>query len=334
MTTLLGRKEKKTMLPIDLGNELTLDLWDVTPDMATNLLKASIGNRQIALGHVTRISKDMILGRYNDYLYDPIRITYDGLLADGHHRLTAIIKTGTTHRMLVISGYAHEDFMSMDQNAKRNIKHTFQVLGLSYATERASTVTVIERLMASSTPMKAKDNRTKPSNPDAVIINNYLDSQYPRAFEDVIRFIKTQVVPELGLPQGIATTLMLLQHEINPELCEDFWEGFVLGKDNALVNQGDPRYALRSKLKSEKQRLDRAKLIYGSRPRDNGWNEITIVTWIHYAFMKFVKGGSLRRLVMSDELRNKIWGEVYSFARIRWLPGLEENGYVRIRDKE
>lgn len=319
MNTMLGRKEKKTTflfkrraIPIEVG-ELTMNLVDIDPIMARSILAKSIGNRKMNSAHVDKIANAMTTGRYKDHLYDPIRITDDGLLADGHHRLTAVVKTGTTHTMLVIEGYAHEDFISMDQNKVRNVRNTFEVLRLSYPTERSSAVTFASRIMDYDTPQG--NHRFSISNMDAITINNSFDNAL---MEEKIKYHKKYVSKELGLPQGPCVALMLLHNYIDPKQCNDFWDGFVLGKDDAIVTEGDPRNALRRKLKTEQRRIERIDM----RTPKQKWENVSVIVWIHYAFMKFIEGKELkslpRPLRMTDETYNKTWNLAHQQAQELW----------------
>ena len=336
MTTLLKKEDKHFTLPGDsrkiLSIEPGLEMYfaSIDPDTAIELLDTTIGNRQLNKSHREEIADAMKRGSYKDYIYDPIRITSDGLLADGHHRLSALVDTGTTHNMLVITGYSHNDFMWMDQNSKRTTKNTFQVLGLRYPAERAAAVTFIERLMRFEVGKRSMsmNDRISPSNEDAIYVNKL----FPNVImEEKILFYNKYIAKEFALPRGATIALSLLHHSINSELCRDFWDGFVLGKDNALVTTGDPRGALREKLKVEQQRLEKVKLLASGRTRDGGWNPIDVAVWIHYTYMKFVERKKLKQIIMRDDLHEQTLDVIHATARSKWLVDLRELGYVRIQ---
>lgn len=65
----------------------------VTPSEATEYLKRSSGNRNLRLSNINKLVSAMSSG---SFIYDgsPIRFDEDGNLIDGHHRLTACVKSG------------------------------------------------------------------------------------------------------------------------------------------------------------------------------------------------------------------------------------------------
>ncbi len=95
----------------------SFDWIDVTPHMATRWLEANTNNRTISDAHVRNLARAMNSSAW-EMNGDPVRFSASGVLLDGQHRLSAIVKSGTTQRMLVIYGLG--DVMhTIDRNRAR-----------------------------------------------------------------------------------------------------------------------------------------------------------------------------------------------------------------------
>lgn len=73
----------------------------VTPEMAENLLDTNPRNRTIKKAKVTRLVEDMLTGQF-EVTHQGIAISVEGKLLDGHHRLTAIVRTGVPQWLFVV----------------------------------------------------------------------------------------------------------------------------------------------------------------------------------------------------------------------------------------
>ena len=91
---------------------------EITPEVATQYLAMSKGNRKLSTGAVNSYARDMKSGAY-DLTHQGIAFFDDGSLADGHHRLEAIKKSGVTVQMLVVRGVARSK--NIDRTRPRTI---------------------------------------------------------------------------------------------------------------------------------------------------------------------------------------------------------------------
>jgi len=73
----------------------------ITPDIADVFLRTSAGNRGIRKTHVDRLAGAMSRGEWR-VTSQCIGFDTNGALRDGHHRLSAIIKSGCTITMLAV----------------------------------------------------------------------------------------------------------------------------------------------------------------------------------------------------------------------------------------
>lgn len=90
----------------------------VTPEIAAFMLEGNNRNRPAKARHVEILAKEMTEGRFK-YNGDTIRIDRNGNLLDGQHRLMAVVKSGTTHLMTIVSGLDPEAFLTIDQGTRR-----------------------------------------------------------------------------------------------------------------------------------------------------------------------------------------------------------------------
>lgn len=75
----------------------------VTPEMAQRWLKLNTKNRKLREGVVKKYAADMRAGRWVEANTDPIVFNTENVLENGQHRLHAIVASGATVQMLVIS---------------------------------------------------------------------------------------------------------------------------------------------------------------------------------------------------------------------------------------
>jgi len=76
--------------------------------------------------HIARLANDMAHGRFV-LSPDPIVITKTGLIANGRHRLTAIVQSGTTQAVMVSSGWDDSVYDTMDAGLRRKLSHRVNV---------------------------------------------------------------------------------------------------------------------------------------------------------------------------------------------------------------
>lgn len=79
------------------------------------------GNRHIVKRNVDYLTREMLSHRFVALNGDTIRFTSDGKLADGQHRLQAVILSGKTYRFLVVRGVTEEAFPTIDGGRKRQV---------------------------------------------------------------------------------------------------------------------------------------------------------------------------------------------------------------------
>jgi hypothetical protein len=76
----------------------------------------------------------------------PIRFNANGRLLDGQHRLNAIVKSGVTQQILVVTGIASEAFKVMDTGKNRNAKDVFKINNVPYDSQVATSTRLVLNL--------------------------------------------------------------------------------------------------------------------------------------------------------------------------------------------
>lgn len=92
----------------------------ITPKVAEAWLNSNKSNRKLREGIVEKYANDMKRGGWTN-CPEPISFYADGDLADGQHRLWAIVESGTSQTFPVARGLSREDGLNLNTGAVRNV---------------------------------------------------------------------------------------------------------------------------------------------------------------------------------------------------------------------
>ena len=104
------------------------DLVQVTPDMARNMLNSNPVNRRLSERAVSDLAK-AILNNDWQITHQGIAFYDDGTLADGQHRLTAVVKANVPVYMMITKGLSKEAAMSIDSGRRRSLIDGVKISG-------------------------------------------------------------------------------------------------------------------------------------------------------------------------------------------------------------
>lgn len=113
------------------GNESIRTVMEaINPDTARSILSRNAGNRPLrSRTLVEKIARDIKSGRWQ-INGATIRISKDGRVLDGQHRLNAIVEAGVPVKTLVVYGLDDECFHTIDTNqATRTASDIFAIRG-------------------------------------------------------------------------------------------------------------------------------------------------------------------------------------------------------------
>jgi hypothetical protein len=104
------------------------DLVQITPDMARNMLTSNPVNRRLSERAVSDLAKAII---NNDWqiTHQGIAFYDDGTLADGQHRLTAVVKANVPVYMMITKGLSKDSAMSIDSGRRRSLIDGVKISG-------------------------------------------------------------------------------------------------------------------------------------------------------------------------------------------------------------
>lgn len=100
----------------------------ITPAMAEKMLGKNVKNRNIRKGAVAAYARDMARDEWR-LTGEAIKFDTDGNLIDGQHRLLAVIESGVTCDMLVITGLPGDAQHYLDAGARRGVGDQLALVG-------------------------------------------------------------------------------------------------------------------------------------------------------------------------------------------------------------
>ena len=108
---------------------ISTELVDVTPEMASRFLAENNSkNRNLRERVAKKYAQDMANGRWEG-THQGIAFYSDGTLADGQHRLRAVVISGLTVRFLVFRGLEKKSGIAIDMHTQRSIHDALKIGG-------------------------------------------------------------------------------------------------------------------------------------------------------------------------------------------------------------
>lgn len=112
------------------GPMITASVVEVTPSMAREMLKRNTRNRALSQAILKHYIKDMVDGKWKDSA-SQIQISMEGNLLNGQHRLTAIVRSGTTQIFTVTEGLEDSTHTVMDLGKGRSTGDALKIAKVS-----------------------------------------------------------------------------------------------------------------------------------------------------------------------------------------------------------
>lgn len=113
----------------------------IDPIWAELILEKNGRNRPLSHPRIARYSRALIAGRWN-FTGDAIQIDWNEDLLNGQHRLHAIVLSGVSMQVNLVTGLPPESQRYMDQGRARSAGNQLAVEGMSSATQIAAIVKV------------------------------------------------------------------------------------------------------------------------------------------------------------------------------------------------
>jgi len=205
---------------------MNIEVKEITPELATEMMKMNTGNRPIRQSRVTELARIMKAGEWR---LNGEAIKQNGSrLLDGQHRLLGVIESGVTIQSLVVSDLPTDVFGTLDGGTARNHADFLAVLGEKSCNVLAAGLRLVNmyetgrmrrRVVYSNTEMGGLvkqhpdirqsvlfcDSRRRLGNVTTFVACHYLFAQKDRAAADA--FIN-QLVTGTDLPANDAVYLL------------------------------------------------------------------------------------------------------------------------------
>jgi hypothetical protein len=108
---------------------MDITVENITPNKAQSWLNLNTGNRPMRSGVAEKYADDMSNGRWTN-CPEPISFYADNTLADGQHRLWAIVESGVAIRMPVARGLRREDGLNINTGLGRGLVDNARISGI------------------------------------------------------------------------------------------------------------------------------------------------------------------------------------------------------------
>lgn len=219
---------------------LNVQAVQLTPKMANKLLASNTHNRKVVQAKVNLWAEAMKRGEWR-MNGEAIKIAADGTILDGQHRLYAVVQSGVTIPILIITGLPKQSQETMDTGKSRSLSDVFTLRGEKNAVTLASVVAGLVRYERWGVQAAFVTSNNWPvTNGQAI---QWLES-HPEVRESV-NAIKG-IGKHANIPEKVAGILHYRFTHISQEDGEDFFDKLDTG---ASMEQGHPILALRKQLK-------------------------------------------------------------------------------------
>lgn len=119
---------------------MKVEVKTVTPEIAKGLLLMNKSNRRLEEKRIVRYSEDIKNGKWRTETGEAIKLSKDGSILDGQHRLHAIIKANIPIDILFIEGLDSNVMPVLDTGKPRSAADVLVINGVKNATKIASLI--------------------------------------------------------------------------------------------------------------------------------------------------------------------------------------------------
>lgn len=225
---------------IEPTTEVRMSIEQVNPVMASDLLENVGKNRHVTEDRVKLYARQMKEGEWQ-LTGEPIIIDQEGRLADGQHRLWAVIESGETVEMAVVRGVEPDNFNYMNTGKTRSLADILTINGYTHVHQLASMSNLIL-----SYEMNGKfSSQRRERRPAPYQVLRWLEDN-----ETVLDYLKKggNLAVKLSSPRysaALVGALWFILAAVDSEDAESFFGQLAQG---LFTEAGDPIYSLRERL--------------------------------------------------------------------------------------
>lgn len=111
-----------------MSNDFRAEVLEITPELATDLLKGNVNNRGLSRTRVKTFAKQVTQGRWRK-TGQGISISSSGRLLDGQTRLHAVVQSGQPATMVVAWNCDEDSFAVFDTGRARSATDVLKIAG-------------------------------------------------------------------------------------------------------------------------------------------------------------------------------------------------------------
>lgn len=230
----------------------------ITPALADVMLGRNPDNRKIKPVKLAQYASDMLAGRWS-FNGEAIKITGEGLLNDGQHRLTAICEAGLPQQMLVVFGVQRQTRTTLDQGAARTAGDYLTMDGIANGNQAAGIARLVMAYEASDGKTISKAKEYTNAEVVARVKSDESVSEVARYANAAARFTRG-----LAIPSVIGACLYILNGEHAGD-AREYMDQVAYGEN---IRRGDPAFAVRTALSNLERSDKQARMEMILR----GWN--------------------------------------------------------------
>ena len=209
----------------------------ITPEIASLILeKHNLSNRHISTNIVDQLCADMRHGRFKADNGETIIFSKEGLLNDGQHRLSAVVKSGIGQVFTIAFGRDRASRLTVDTGIKRTIGHVLGLLGKPYGNTLAAAAKRVESFR--NTGNITSSGRVSSARTLEIIDGDVL-------LDEVAAWAHNHSFKALRLPPSEIATSFYLFSEKAPRQAKQFFEAL---REGYGLEKGSPIATLRTKL--------------------------------------------------------------------------------------
>lgn len=258
--------------------EVKLEIKAITPEIAKEWLKTSIGNRNLKKDVLQGLLAEITEGKW-EFNGETIVFDENNNLLDGHHRLTAVVKSDTPIISIVVYGIKRSTWSSMDSGTARSLGDVFKIEGVpNYSLVSTGVSGVLAKIKTSTTGINTLGTgnmlkRSGNSRKDALDFY-YMHSEVFQTMAALARRVYHNL-PCFRIKEVMVLSSYLVivkKHTVNSVI--EFW--------NLVINSGDMFASMRSTFMNDVQET-RVKM-----STDTRYSYIATI-WNYYIQKKYVK---------------------------------------------
>jgi hypothetical protein len=250
--------------------KIKVSVKTVTPRMAQQLLDANDHNRRVRPHLVDEYARDMSAGRW-DTNGETIKISDEGVLLDGQHRLAAVVKADVSVEMVVVENLPEVMQETVDTGAKRMTSDVLTLRGESNTPILAAIAKKVMIFVRTGN----KDVQVPYNKPTTIEVADAID-KYPMLREATAFAMSHRNTLPIG-PSVLGFAFWACSMRDERDAAE-FFDQLVTGSG---LETGDPSLTLRNKLIEKR-----------SRTR-GGLDEREVLAMVFRAWNVYRKGGKV-----------------------------------------